>query len=80
MNENVFDLIDTNNGITRFKFGTLEKTFDVSLCKNEFIKCIKVRNKDGKICVLRYTYYTLPVNQKINDSFEKYIKKHYELV
>lgn len=80
MNENVFDLLETSNGIKRFNAGILEKYFDLSMCKNMFIKCVKVRNKDGKIFILRYEYYIETVNQKKNKVYENYIKNNYELV
>ena len=78
--ENVYDLLDTNNGIQRFNAGKLEKTFELSLCKDEFIKCVKIRNSDGKVCILRYAYYIGNCNQKRNDVFEKHIEKYYEKI
>lgn len=77
--DNVYDLIHTSNGITPMNFGLLEKTFDQSLCSSDTIKCVKVRTKDERVIILRYSYNTNTEHlNHIAENYEKWISQNYK--
>ena len=78
-NNNIYDLIDKGDRIIRISFGYIEHYFNQSLLHNETIKAVKVRGADGKVVILRYSYY--PDTEHLNHialRYEKWIDQYFE--
>ena len=75
MSNNIYDLIMKGNGITVMSFGCIENHFDLSMCRTQNVKFVKVRGQRG-IIILRYSYW----NDFDAQRYEKYINKNYQRI